>query len=152
MSTEIFPTVPLRAAEIIDRPLPGFEWAPERYRPCPSVRALWHLVDGSMTLVYIGNGPYGFDRGYREDAVWFEAFGLDGPSGFTGPFFYALGALLGCEFVTEIGQRLNREDGIDSDDWGENEEGWHPLVVRAMERAPGSTGGSRIYMKPRAKP
>jgi len=148
MSTEVFPTIALRAADVVDRALPGFEWLNHPHCKDPAVRVLRKLPDGGAVTVYVGNGGHRFERGYRDDAVWFEVFGMGGPRGYSGPFFQALGALLGCEFVTELGQRLD-ERGIDSNDWGDADHHWSEMAVRAMEKAPGSTGGDCISAKPK---
>ncbi len=151
MSTEVFPLTPLQDVYVRNAIASAVDWDLSDVATTPHCgsSATLRLKDIGAVRIYFGNGAHRFDRGYRPDAVWFEAFGMGGPRHYTGPFFKALGALLGCEFVTELGQKLDEEEGIDSDDWGDGELGWHPVAISAMEREPGSTGGTKIYDKPK---
>jgi hypothetical protein len=155
MSTEIFPTRPIPAAEFIDQPLEGFEWQDVPDHPRGVVRALRRLPDLGSVIVYVGNGRYSRPRGYKPDAVWFEAFGLGiGSYGSRlGQFFFCLGreidlldARAGLDpdpirFVTELGATITPDGGEDEPDWDEDE---RDAALRAMQASPGST---TIYFK-----
>lgn len=137
MSTEIFCTKPLSGKTFIGQPLEGFEWKSEASPPI-NTRVLVHTATGKSVLVYVGNGRYVEPRGYRDDAVWFEAFAW---SDAVPELFDRLGDLLDCTFVTEVGEEVSAER---PDNWDDD---LVAAALHAIQKTPGST--SRYFKKPR---
>jgi hypothetical protein len=157
MSTEIFPTRLILAAEFIDQPLEGFEWHDSSRGSRKEARVLRRLPDLGSVTVYVGNGPYSLPRGYKPDAVWFEAFGggIDSYGQRLGQFFFCLGREIDLldaragrdhkpiRFVTELGATITPDGGEDEPDWDDDERN---AALRAMQATPGST--SRYFHAP----
>jgi hypothetical protein len=140
MSTEVFPTSALHIADVFEKPLEGFEWRKGTRDP-EGKRCQLLYRDGSCVAVHFGNGIYLYDRQYREDAVWFECYGMGIKLRHAemSAFFNALGTLLDCDFVSEIGEWVNAdEDGVWDEDLRDD-------AIRAMQRSPGSI--SRYFHK-----
>jgi len=152
VSTEIFPTRLIAAADFIDKPLDGFEWSTDPERPY--LRVLRRLPSDGSVIVYIGNGRYARDRGYKHDAVWFEVFGIGmGSYGRRlGQFFHLLGKQIErlqgssdgpIRFVTELGATVTPDGGEDDPEWDAD---LHMAALSAMQTAPGTT--TRFFKAP----
>jgi hypothetical protein len=129
MSVEVYATRLITEEEFLKRQLPEpLVFEKSEHNP-KGYTIMWPERGG--IVVYVAHKS-GYQRNFKENAIYFEVFGSGKKAG---PIFAKLEELFDCEFVTELGAVLTEEEGVDSDTWDQDTK---MEAVHAIEVTPGA--------------